>query len=229
VQVDEDTGREQLLTSFAPTQGEPWDAPWRGRRETAQTLEKGAAHDGAAGPFHDVLEIHYQPVACADFGSELEQYAPNIGMVRRVTTTLAGPQTYDLIYAHVGSIQIDMTPHAAFSVSFQRLWPPDFTAILRLHTNSPSPLTLNFASAQEFDAVLLDDTGKVVWKWSDGKVFRLAEHERTVSGEWAVPIQIPGPLLAAGKYTLHAWLTTTGPAPMFAATLPVDLSRDSAQ
>ena len=229
LQVDEDTGREQVLTSFVPSQGGWWDAPLRGCAEMGQTFDKGVAHDGPAGPFHGVLEIYYQAIACADFGSEVEQYASNIGMVRRVTNTIAGPQTYDLVYARVGSIQIDVTPHAAFSVSFQRIWPPDFTAILRLRTTSPDPLKLHFASAQEFEGVLRDEAGNVVWKWSDGKVFDATEHDATVNGDWAVPIQIPGSVLPAGSYTLHAWLTTAGPSPAFSATVPVTIPADAAK
>jgi hypothetical protein len=229
LQVDEDTGRELVLTSFVPLQGGWWDAPWRGCRAMGQTFDKGAVHDGAAGPFHDVLEIFYQPLSCADFGSETEQYAPNIGMVRRVTTTIAGPQTYDLVYARVGSIRIDTTPHASFSVSLQSTWPPDYTAVLRLRSNAPSPLKLHFTSAQEFEAVLLAETGKVIWRWSDGKTFDLGTHETTVSGEWAAPVQIPGSVLASGKYTLQAWLTTDGLIPAFAATVPVTISPSGAQ
>jgi hypothetical protein len=234
LQVDEDTGAEQLLTSFVPLQGGWWDAPLRGCREMGQTFDKGAVHDGAAGPFHDVLEIYYQPIACADFGSEQEQYAPNIGMVRRTTTTIAGPQTYDLIYARVGSMQIDTTPHTAFSVSVDRIWPPAFTAILRLRTNSPGPLKLRFPSAQEFDVVLLDDAGRVIWTWSDGQVFAMGEHEVMVSGEWAVPVQIPAAVLSMGgspaqTFTLQAWLTTGGPSPVFTVMHPVTISGNAAR
>jgi hypothetical protein len=223
LQVDEDTGREQLLTSFVPSQGGWWDAPWRDCREMGQTFDQGAVHDGAAGPLPDVLEIHYQPIACADAGSELEQYEPNIGMVRRVTTTIAGTRTFDLIYARVGSMRIETTPHAAFSVAFERIRPLDFTAILRVRANPPGPLKLHFATAQEFDVVLLDDAGKVIWRWSDGQVFALAEHEITITGEWAVPVQVPAAVLAGGRYTLQAWLTTVGPIPAFAATVPVTI------
>lgn len=234
LQVDEDTGREQLLISFVPLQGGRWEAPLRGCREMlGQTFDNGAVHDGAAGPFLDVLEIDYQPIACADFGSEQEQYAPNIGMVRRITTTIAGPQTHDLIYARVGSIRIETTPHAAFSVSCERTGLPAFTAILRLRTNSPHPMNLRFPSGQEFEVVLLDETGGAIWKWSDGKFFDQGEHEMTVSGEWAVPVQIPGSVFPGetpqpGAYTLRAWLTTAGPSPSFAATLPVTIPANPA-
>ena len=234
LQVDEDTGREQLLTSFVPLQGGWWDAPLRGCREMGQSFDKGAIHDGAAGPFHDVLEIYYQPIACADIGSELEQYAPNIGMVRRITTTIAGPQTYDLVYARVGNLQIETTAHAAFSASFERMWPGTYTAILRLRTNASNPVKLQFPSAQEFDVVLRDESGGVIWKWSDGKAFAAAGHELAVSGEWAVPVQIPATVLPGGgpqpqKFTLQAWLTTAGPTPVFAVALPVSASPNAAQ
>jgi hypothetical protein len=234
VQADEDSGREQVLTSFVPLQGGWWDAPLRGCREMGQTFDKGAVHDGPAGPFHDVLEIYYQTIGCADFGTELEQFAPNIGMVRRTTTSIAGPRTYDLIYARVGSVQIETAPHAAFSVSFAPVWPAAYNAFLRLHTNVSQPLKLRFPSGQEFEATLTDESGKVVWRWSDGKVFAQAEHETTVSGDWAIAVPIPDWVLSSSgsqplNYTLQAWLTTTGSSTSFSAALPVSTTTSPAR
>ena len=73
-------------------------------------------------------------------------------------------------------------------------------------------------TAQEYDLVLKDEAGNVVWKWSDGQMFAQAAHERIVGTEWSVKVDVPWPT-QEGNYTLQAWLTTA--TPQFAATAPV--------
>jgi hypothetical protein len=89
VRLDEDTGNEQTLTSLRVLQGGWWNAPARGCRAEGIALDRGTVHDGPAGPIGDVRDISYRVIACADFGVESEQYAGNIGMVRRVNNTIA--------------------------------------------------------------------------------------------------------------------------------------------
>jgi hypothetical protein len=91
VQVDEETGREQTLTSFAPLDNAWWEAPSRTCRQEGQTLERRGVHDGPAGPIQDAIEIRYRIFGCADVGTDSEQYAaeaaveaPHAGSVRRV-------------------------------------------------------------------------------------------------------------------------------------------------
>lgn len=97
--------------------------------------------------------------------------------------------------------------------------------ILRAQTNSPVTQTLRSPSAHEFDAVVRGEHGSVVWKWSEGRVFTAAEHETTLTSDWAVPIIIPRNVLRGfaptATYTEKAWLTTGGSGPYFAATAVV--------
>ena len=231
VQVDEKTGLEQTLTSFVSLPGGWWEAPARGCAHEGMALNRGTAHDGAAGPFPDVRELFYRTIACADFGIEYEQYAGNIGMLRRIATSIAGPQTFDLAYARVGNIRIDTAPHAAFSVAVLQTLPFGLIAQLRLQTDSGREVKLIFPTGQEFDVALRDAGGKVLWKYSDGKVFAAALHETIAAGQWGVPVQIPGPVLEElerqpGTYTVQAWLTTIGSAPEYAATVPLTIPGD---
>ncbi len=109
---------DTLLTSFEQFEGGHWLAPFRPCPEQdGQGQLKLGNHDGPAGPIPGVLEIQYRAIGCADVGLTEEQYADHLGMLRRVASTIAGPRTFDLIAARIGSITIDAGPHAGLSVS----------------------------------------------------------------------------------------------------------------
>src|SRR5689334_14186942 len=108
--LDEETGREAILTSFEPFEGGYWNAHERPCDAMGQTQVKRGQHDGPAGPIPGVLEIRYRNSGCADIGVEEEQYAENIGMVRRTVQTFAGPRNYDLVAARIGRIRIETAP-----------------------------------------------------------------------------------------------------------------------
>jgi len=229
VYFDQEREKEMLLTSFEPFEGGWWNAPFRICDQLAQTLEKRGTFDGAAGPFHGVVEIRYRTFSCGDAGTESEQYAENIGMVRRVTSSIAGPRTYDLVHARVGAAIIEALPHGRFTVTAAAK--PDFeslTATLRLQHNSSVEMKLPFPTAQEYEVQLLDSEGKVLWKWSDGLYFDQAAHERGVAGGWTVQVEIPRPLRintgpSAEIYIVQAWITNSD-VPRYAASVPVIIS-----
>jgi hypothetical protein len=225
VYADPDSGQEATLTYFTPPSGSGWwDAPLRTCAEQAQVLQKRGTHDGTMGVVTGVIELQYRSRTCADSGDLSEQYAANIGMVRRVTQSIAGPRQYDLIHAKVGGIVIDALPYARFSVSIDdRPNTASVMATLRLQSDSETPLKLEFASGQEYDLVLTSSDGKVVWKWSTDQMFIQSLHERTVVGEWSTTVTVPRP--GPGTYTLQAWLTTIGNPAQFAATVPVTIGQ----
>lgn len=233
VQVNEATFQEQALTLFTPVANAWWEAPSRLCGEEGQTLAARGAHDGPAGPFQNVLDIRYRVLLCADAGTLSEQFAENIGMVRRVTSTFIGPRQFDLTYARVGNSEIDSQPKAAFSVSVQAdPKAPNLVATLRLFTKpSTASVKLQFPTAQEFEAVLRDESGKEVWKWSDGRAFAQALHEIVIPSGWSQSVPIPRPVrpasTQAAPYTLQAWLTTSGPDMYFASTVPVIIAPDT--
>jgi hypothetical protein len=216
VYADPDSGQEAVLTYFTPLDGGGWwDAPLRMCGEKAQAQDK----DG-------LVELQYQILTCADAGDLSEQYAANIGMIRRVTQSIAGPRQYDLIHAKVGGIVIDTLPYARFSVTVDsRPNTSTVMAALRLQTSSSTPVKLQFSSGQEYDLVLRSADGRIVWKWSDGRAFVEALHDRTVNGEFSVTVPVPQPpaIPEAGPitYTLQAWLTTMGDPPQYSASIPV--------
>ena len=230
VALDEVNRVERVVASFTSKEGALWDAPFRECTQQGETLQDRGLHDGPTGPFSGVLELSFRVFFCADTGVESEQYAANIGMVRRVMNSFAGPVQFDLIYARIGNIVIDASPNASFSVSAEQTPGSSFvTATLRLFTNSADELGLPFPTAQEYDVELLDKNDRVLWTWSAGRVFAQAAHLRVVSGQWTAAVQIPIrdiPNAAASccHFTVHAWLTTSGSAPRFAAAAPIELN-----
>ena len=223
--VDQETFAERKLISFQPSDT-TWDAPERICRQEGQTSERRVQHDGPAGPIADVLEINYKTFGCADVGTLQEQFAENIGMVRRVNNTIAGPQTFDLVSATVNKLHIAALPNGSFSVAVDATDPAtDVKAFLKLRLGLGNSLTLNFSSGQEYDVIVRDEAGSSVWTWSATRSFTQALHSRTVDSAWTIPVEIPRSVFAtSGKYTIEGWLTTTDLSPHFGALVPLTIA-----
>jgi hypothetical protein len=142
-------------------------------------------------------------------------------MVRRVNTSIAGPRTFDLIYAHVGTLTIEAGDHGQFSVSARPV--PNtsgWLATVRLELGLTPSQRLTFPTSQLFDAVLRDETGKEVWRWSTGQLFTQAATTRQFSGEWSMSFLVPQPDSTSGVYTLEAGLLNDS-GPKFASAVKV--------
>ncbi len=225
VHWDEERERDIPVVLFTPFESGWWDAPYRECDQEAQTQEKPALHDGPAGPLVDVLDIGYRVFGCADVGVEREQFAANIGMVRRVESSIAGPRQFDLVSARIGKQTIEALPYGRFTVTVMDSGAPhNLTALLRLEADTARELRLRFDSGQEFDVMVRDQDGYALWTWSATRSFIQAQHERTVVGEWTIPVEIPRSVIPANttSITVEAWLTTA-PRPIFAAAAPVIL------
>lgn len=221
--LDEESGKEQLLTAFRPSEGEWWESFGRECRQEGQTPQRLASHEGPAGRWAGVLEIRYRTIGCADTGVQSEQYAANIGMLQRTVTTFAGPRTFDLVQARIGSQTIDSGLRGAFSVTVaEDLAGGNWIATLRLEAAGGSPLRLHFPSGQDFEALLRDADGRVLWRWSDGLAFIQGEHSREVSSVWEMArIPIAFPASVSGPLTIEAWLTTEPRGARYGAAVTV--------
>jgi hypothetical protein len=62
-------------------------------------------------------------------------------------------------------------PEAFTSFSNQGFEPPTIQMSLRVFNSSDRPITLPFASGQQFDFMIFNDDNQLVWKWSEGKFF----------------------------------------------------------
>ena len=218
VYLDEDRQVELPLTSFEPFEGGWWDAPDRTCADWGQTLEKRGTHEGPAGTFRDVLEVKYRTFNCADAGVQQEQYAENIGMVRRVNQSFAGPVTFDLVSARVGKLRLDSVAGGQFRVTVE---PAADQLAITMTLETPEAVNVWFPSGQEYDLLISDANGRGVWRWSIDKTFLQALHQSSLGPLWTVTVKAPRP--PAGSYLVSAWLTTLGDVPLFAATAPLTL------
>ncbi len=217
--LDEETGRDQLLTSFEDARPGWANAPFRPCEQESQPIAKSGPYLGPIGEVAVTAELQYRTFSCADAGIEAETYAPNLGLLRRVVTTIAGFRTFTLIEARVGHLTFAGRPAASFHAAVALSPGGLLNAALRLTLSTPEPLTLVYPTSQDFDLVLWDSTGRPVHQWSDGRAFTQATRSRDVSSGLAhnveIPIQLPD-----GSYLLEAWLTAGPSQRAFSALTP---------
>ncbi|HYO80361.1 MAG TPA: BsuPI-related putative proteinase inhibitor [Bryobacteraceae bacterium] len=224
--LNESSGREQLLVSFNLTG--MW---WTDAGNANCTLEGapvgGGDHEGPTGRVRTVLQLRYRRFGCADLREIHEQFAPNLGLMRRIVHSWAGTRRYELVRARVGGLAIDPLAAGRFTTSVSRVENSDeIDVTLRLQTGSAVALKLDFPSSQEYDIAIRDAAGRRLWTWSADKLFAMAEHTVTVSGEWVKTVRVPAPagLLPSGGLVV-AWLTTKPDAPRLGATAAIDAQR----
>lgn len=210
VYLDEDSGKEYLLTSFEPSEYGWWQASFRVCDQEGQAQPKRVTHEGRLGPIDGVLDVRYRAYSCADAGVVSEKFAENLGMIERTVQSIAGPRVYELVEARVGAVQVDVDPRARFSVSTARTPRSETLQVtLRLEANGTLPLPLTFDSAQEYEVEVLNPQGSVEYRWSDGQFFAAAVHERSVDRMWTVKLEIPWSERGQ-PVAVRAWLTTAG-------------------
>jgi hypothetical protein len=219
VVFDQEAYTERKLISFQPSDTYWWEAPNRTCEQEGQTAERRVLHEGPAGPIPDVLEVRYRTFGCADVGAEVEQFAENIGMVRRVNNTIAGPRTFDLIEANVNKVHVAAQPSGSFSVVVTDVdLKGDITAHLNLRLGAGKTFKLDFPTGQEYDVVVRGEDGRMLWLFSSTALFVQALHSRDIDGSWSIPVKIPrGAFTGSTNYTIEGWLTTTGSNPRFGA------------
>lgn len=222
--LDEEHLIEPVIAGFNPSRT-AYSGSGRTCLSFATTLEQRVDYTGPTGHWQ-ALAVDYQSYSCADAGELQELFVENIGMVRRVTQTIAGPRTFDLVYARVGKQVVAAGESGNFTVT--ALPAPDgasWQVTLRVSPDV-SPLPISFPSGQEYDLRLRDESGQILWTWSADKAFILAFHSRILNGYTAtvnVPVPPHAPELVP-TYTLEAWLTTERSQPQFAATTTLRLA-----
>lgn len=220
---DQDLEKELIVTAFEEGFTGSFVAYGRQCLEDGRFGQKRVAHDGPAGSW-PTLEIQYQSFACADAGEVSEQYAENIGMVRRVVNTIAGPRTYDLIEAKIGRQTILSGKHGSFTVLADEVVNGVWKVKLRVEEEVSGGVKVVFPSSQEYDLRLSDDDGNILWSWSANKLFLQATHEKNFGGVWEETVEVPVPPGVGEVYrsfVLSAWLTTAPNGPQFAAATRV--------
>jgi len=85
----------------------------------------------------------------------------------------------------------------------------DVEFALSVLNNTAKTVELRFPSSQTHDFVVLDSLGKVVWRWSDGRMFTQAIQNKTVKSSDTLTLEDHwSPQHAHGTYVAIATLTT---------------------
>lgn len=219
VYLDEETGREALLTSFALTRDAWFNAPLRTCEQDGQAHSDEVPFSSVVGRIPKTLAVRYRTYGCADAGLEAELFADNVGMVSRIVSTIAGPLRYDLVYADTRALQLAPRQGTTLRLALERIDETSANARLRLSGDPEETAKLRFAGARGYDMALRNEQGELVWRLSDGLVDIPVVFERDASNLfWETVVPIP---TAGGKYMLEAWLDTVGPNQAFRVATPM--------
>jgi len=217
---------ESPWVDFGRSEGESYKTTMDTCSPEATVQTKSYKAELPIGTFSNLLRITYKP-SCADAGIEEELYLPYIGLVRRTRTTFAGPRTLELVYARIAGVTVVGAPESSigltvdksvYVVSGLRAQPPEpLLARLTLRNTGGAPLRLTYPDGQEFDLLLRDAKGNIVYRWSSDKGFTQSVRVEDFSGERNRAVSIPlvdtkGNVLAPGNYVLEALLTAMPPA-----------------
>ena len=242
VAFDPDTGLETVWYDFGAEIDAPWPSglPLDCTGEAQITSKPSYADDTITRIAPAFLTIQYGPTQCADAGLVEEIFVPGMGLVRRVSQSIAGPRALSLAYAQIGGrvigssgLTVSLSLNQAVYVA--DLEPPidtdrsvpTLSARLTIRNTTDSPLKIVTSTGQQFDFEIRDSNGSVVYRWSDGRFFtqvltniELSPGERNFSIE--VPLGSDGVPFAAGSYTIEGWITGGAPK-RYSATSGFDL------
>jgi hypothetical protein len=85
----------------------------------------------------------------------------------------------------------------------------DVTLAFSVTNDTPSPVTMGFRSSQQYDfSVRSSDTGTLLWRWSDGRMFTAALGSRTLAPGETVTYTEKWTPPGRGSYVAEATLTS---------------------
>lgn len=217
--------REKNWVAFSTPVGEVFATEIDQCNRSAVIRSQAARLRGPLGEFDNGLEVVYHISGCADAGLTQEVFLPYVGLIERRQTTIAGEQAFSLIYARLGGYTVFSEKELAFGVTLDSAAyrrGDTISARLTLRNTQPEILSLTFPSGQDYELVIQNESGREVYRWSDGRAFTQAIRMITIQGErnWVIlaPIGPGGADLTAGNYTATASLAVSGVK--FAATAP---------
>jgi hypothetical protein len=225
VYLDEENSRELPLTSFEEASPGWAAAPFRPCEQESQRESKPQVYSGPLGRYEQAVRLNYRVFSCGDTGVLSEDFLPSVGMVRRTVITLLGPKALELVEARVQGLSFAGRPAASFDVSVNEDVPGKLLASLNLFVHSFEPVYLLYSDGQDYDLVLWNESGKEVYRWSDGRAFTQAVRSRTVVGGLRHNVELElRDALPDGQYLLEAWIKA-GPAQRsFAAMTPLRIA-----
>jgi hypothetical protein len=198
-----------------PAVGEPC-----GQRGESSARE--APHQGPVGSFDAARRIRYSGGFCADAGLMEDTFVANLGLARRVESSIAGEKVFDLVYAQIGGVTYVAEPGIAFSIAAHVLPGERGTTTIgvriALHNRTETPLALTFPSAQLYDFRIKNAGGETVYTWSSTRIFPAVVTNLTIRNEEAWQESFSIPTLPPGVYSVEGFLTNSGALRFFAAT-----------
>lgn len=191
---------------------------------------KGEALQTPAGQFTEVARLDFQ-TSCADGGVTSAWFARGVGPVQWRESNIAGAVTYSMVSGYVGGVAYPKpAPGVALLGEFPnaQVWidrmpgiigpapaPTTVEVFLTLQNNGAQALTYSFGSSQRFDILVIDANGRVVSRWSRGRMFAqvvgtlsLAPGEKQRFGGSVQLSYDDGQPLAPGGYTLKIELSS---------------------
>lgn len=214
VAYDPETRQERPWLAFSTAEGVRFPAGTHGCNPNATIVSKSFRGVYSLGEFGNLARIRYEPGPCADGGLESELWLPWVGLLQRTELTIAGPRTYELVYARINGVLMLTTPSTSFGITSD---PPRYTPLgrpesltvrLTLRHSFGLPLELTFPSGQSFDFVLRNEKGDEVYRWSATRGFPAVVQNLRVQGEKNWQAVLPLAAIAPGKYLLEGFLTT---------------------
>ena len=212
---------EKLWYDFAAPQNQEYQTSVHPCNVSAEITSREFDYAGPLGHY-SALQIQYPATTCNLQGLVEEIFVPSIGLARRVDL-VPGSRAYDLIFANVGGNTFTPESEVSFSLALDRsvysIGSPSgvaaITARITLKNTTPDTLQLTLP-ANPYDLEIRNQSGQVVYRSSDGKVFPLFVSVVEISGERSYPIVIPletdfSRAWPPGTYTAEAHLNTMPP------------------
>jgi hypothetical protein len=221
VSYDPETKQERLWLPFASAEGQRTNSEFDQCTKSATVRSKSASVKTSVGDFTNALQLTYEPT-CADAGISTQYFLPYVGLLQQESTTIAGPQKYELLYSRTGFTNIE-TQQVGFTMAldghtYRVGQDAEMLVRLTLRSSHPDPLSLVFTSSQNYDLKIYNERGEIVYTWSADKLFLQAiRNERFGPGEKTFGFGVPISQLPAGRYAAEGYLTTQ--PPMFSAVV----------
>ncbi len=249
-----DVGNYELVFDFAVPKGKTFvtqfpDGCTKGA--TATVIENASTVEVPAGKFANCVQIGFGATRCADAGIGGYTFAKNVGPLGWGWMTIAGPQEAKLIHAVVNGVEykpapavtgglsvgltIDAATYYHVTVNPPLMRPSTLGTVQATFTianGTADNIPLTFNSGQRYDFVVRNSSGRIVCRWSDGRMFtqnvtttQLEAGKKFEYKETIVLKDTAGTPLTPGKYTIEAVQTTTPEALRMKATAAFDLKR----
>jgi hypothetical protein len=221
MRYDPETKQERLWLPFASAEGQRTNSEFDLCSKSATVRSKSASIKTAIGEFNNALQLTYEP-SCADAGISTQYFLPYVGLLQQESTTIAGPQKYELLYSRTGFTNIE-TQQVSFAMAldghiYRAGQDAEMLVRLTLRSSLPDPITLVFPSGQDYDLKIYNERGDIVYTWSADKLFiQVLRNERFGPGEKTFAFSVPTSQLPPGRYAAEGYLTTQ--PRMFAAVV----------